>query len=221
MKKTQRLSLLAPLAAVLLLAFGVQAQAGAATTSAVVKAAQKRLAADYKGDYGSPPRSGPKPAKGKKIAIVPVTLGAPSIADQANAAKQAATLVGWKTTIFDGKASVSGFNEAIRAATAARVNAIFTIGIDCAPVQSALSEAKKAGIKIVASVGSDCDAAPLKKSKLFDATVGFNFGHVFAVTGRMRADWLIANAGDHAKILQFVQGDNPVIAPQVTATETS
>ena len=65
--------------------------------------------------------------------------------------------MGWETTIVDGGLDAGKESDGIKQAISAHADAIILAGVDCAPVQASLQQAKQAGIKLVGLYAFDCD----------------------------------------------------------------
>jgi ribose transport system substrate-binding protein len=174
----------------------------AASPGGVSKAAlAERLAEDYRGTFKELPASGPKGVPGKSIVIIPLTQLTPTFSAFTQEATAAAKSLGWNVTVIDGKLSTEGYNKALRTATSQHPDAILISGIECAPVQQAALEAKKAGIIIYSVYGGDC-ATPVWS--------GFQPVDTRAAA-RMRADWIASKIGPNDKVVEAYLTDDVVI----------
>jgi ribose transport system substrate-binding protein len=171
----------------------------------------KVLAASYIGTFRALPASSPKPVRGKSVWVVTLTSKSPSVANIAAGVKEAGALLGWKTTVFDGQANPTVWNDGVRQAIAAKADAIVLDVVECAPVQATLQQAKKAGIKIFGGVGSDCGSTGAG-ANLFDASTYENYpggrSGVNKQTAKARAAWIASKAGpEGAGVLEFTEPD--------------
>lgn len=177
---------------------------------AIVEEAKARLGKYYAGEFGEPPKSGPKPESGKSIWIVPCGVQAPGCLVEAEAAAEAAKELGWDSRTVDGKLSPAVYNQVIRQATAAQVEGIVLIGINCAEAPSAIKAAVQAGIKVAAEAGDECpDGEGFSTYPVY-----FNEKTNREVTStddsRMRVDWLISELDGKARPLVVWLSDNPI-----------
>jgi ribose transport system substrate-binding protein len=206
----------------MVLAFSVQPSAVAAPSpaahlpaAAITKAPRlsgstslaSRLAADFVGTEGALPKSGPKPVAGKNVWVISCGQQAVGCSDPAGAAAAAGKLIGWKTTIYDGKLSPVGWEAGIRAAIADHADGIITVELDCASVKQALQEAKAAHIPTIGMNAFDC-AAQGAGPNLFTATVKYTPKYSGPAQfekelGVMQADWLASRVGPHGRILEL------------------
>src|SRR5688572_4388792 len=105
---------------------------GGETTSGgerYLKAAKANLDKAYAGTNAEPPTSGPKPERGKNVWVISCAQSLESCARGSAAEKAAGRELGWKTTIFDGKADPATFNSGIRQALADKADGIILNGI--------------------------------------------------------------------------------------------
>lgn len=115
--------------------------------------------------------------------------------------------LGWQTNQYDGKFEQNEWIAGVRAAVAAKADAIFTYAIDCAPIAAALQEAKAAGIPVINLQGVDCDVEG--GPKLFTYTVSWNgleTEEFWKTFGEAQASWVSLNEPD-AKIISFEETD--------------
>lgn len=138
--------------------------------------------------------------KGKKITILASTLAVPFVANIATGAKEAAAAVGWDATIVDGKGSVTEWSRVVNQAVSQKVDGILTVGASPAQMKPAVAAAAAAKIPVVDTLTADQDKDPV---------VAGTFAHVsvsFYDSGRLQADYVIANGSPNTHILIF--GDN-------------
>ncbi|MEV8273508.1 substrate-binding domain-containing protein [Microbacterium sp. NPDC077184] len=185
------------------------AETDAATAGGVPAAVADAVAAGYEGTSTAPPDSGPAPAADKSVWILSAFQQIQGLARLAERAEEAATALGWSSDICDGQNNVGGgWAACVRQAVAAGADAIVLMSIDCAPVKAPLQEARDAGVAIVSLTSFDCDDPTQGGSEpLFDVTIGYlddvaDPQTFFESMGRLRADWIIAQTGGEAKVLQ-------------------
>jgi len=141
-----------------------------------------------------------KSLAGKKVSIIASTLAVPFVANISQGAKQAAQTVGWQATIYDGKGSVTEWSRLVNQAVSQKVGGIITVGASPAQMKPAVAAAQKAGIPVVDTLTADQTKDPL---------IPGTFSHVsisFYDSGRLQADYVIANGAPDTHVLIF--GDN-------------
>ncbi|NJQ00188.1 sugar ABC transporter substrate-binding protein [Streptomyces zingiberis] len=220
MKKTQAtLTVLAMAAALTACGSGGEdgkPSAGEATSAEVLASARKVTAANLAGTDRELPADGPKAQKGKKVWAIACSTVAPGCSMPAEGLAEAGKVLGWKTTIADGKLDPSVYNAQIRAAAAANADALVLFGIDCAPVKGAIQAAQKSGTKVFGANALDCDDkyAVGGGTALFDGELvwGPDDADYAAFTdtyvGPGQADWVIAKTKGKADIVQLRQDDS-------------
>lgn len=138
-----------------------------------------------------------------------VTVGQLSVSGQKSISSvvSSAKDLGWTTHEYDGKFEQNEWIAGVRAAVAAKADAIFTYAIDCAPMAAALKEAKAAGIPVINLQGVDCDVEG--GEKLFTYTVTWNGEETeefWKNFGEAQAAWVSSHEPE-AKILSFEETD--------------
>jgi ABC-type sugar transport system substrate-binding protein len=110
------------------------------------------------GSDGNGGGANPNPASAGGAKLASGTIGILEINGQsevithwANTAKKAATAMGWKATIADGKGDPSVWAQAMQNFVNQKVDGIITLAIDPAPIAAQLKAAKDAGIPVIAS----------------------------------------------------------------------
>ncbi len=173
--------------------------------------ATAELAALYAAEsFTEPPSESPPPAVDLNVWLIPFGLAAPEGADWVAAAERAAEVLGWQTTVYDGKFAPNEYLEGVRQAVADGADAIALYVIDCAPIRAALEEADAAGVAVVAAQGADCSVADSSAPSLFDAVVNYTQGS-FAEWGRAlgaaQATWIIEETGGDARVIELFETD--------------
>ncbi|MCW2952984.1 MAG: monosaccharide transporter substrate-binding protein family [Conexibacter sp.] len=180
----------------------------ASATGGGVAEAKQRLDALYRGvTFRAPPSSGPKPQAGKNVWLIDTSLAAPEGALVAQGVQAAGRLLGWNTTVYDGKFQPSRYLDGVRQAIAAKADGIFMYAIDCASVRAALQEARAARVQVVGAESADCGAG---SSALFDGTVEYSQGDFFSwahAAGAAEADWAIVKTDGKAKVINLFEND--------------
>lgn len=172
----------------------------------------------FAGTFTTPPADSPPPAEGKKVWFISLDQSIPVASNTTSVAKEAADALGWDVTVFDSKSDPATANNGLNQAVASGADAVVSLYWDCATIKAGLLSAKKANVTRVAIEAVDCDDAPL-----FDHVVSYNtlpefYGGLpgeFTNFGpgyqRMLADYLIAKAGEEAKLMFVTETDLGVL----------
>jgi ribose transport system substrate-binding protein len=194
------------------------ASAGAASTGAssgVVAAAKAEVARQLAGTDRQLPTDGPKAVPGKKVWVIPCSAAAAGCQGPAQAVVAAGKALGWKMTLVDGKLDPNVYNAQIRAAIAARADAIVLVVVDCSLTQASLQAAHAAGVKLYGAYSLDCDEAGGMGKALFDAQVSYGGGGAYEQYvqsyGRSAADYIIAKTDGKAKVIMMRENDTAVV----------
>lgn len=142
------------------------------------------------------PTSGPKPQPGKKITVIECAAANTGCVSGADSAKQAATAVGWQTTIVGGDGSPSSISQEMVAAVNAGTQGIVLEAIPANASLQGMQAAASAHIPVVSVVSGN--------------TVGTAVGDVYSEisgqsvqSGKDIADYFIVASGGHAKVAAF------------------
>jgi ribose transport system substrate-binding protein len=140
------------------------------TTGDPIKDAELIVEKGYTGTITQPPATGPKAVKGKKLFVISCYQLLDSCRIPSEAAQEAGKAMGWDTTIVDGGLDAGKESDGVKQAISSHADAIITAGVDCAPIQASLQQAKQAGIKLVGLYAFDCDDESLANpgAPLFD-----------------------------------------------------
>jgi ribose transport system substrate-binding protein len=95
------------------------------------------------------PTTGPKAVPGMTVVYVSTDQRNGGPRGAAEAAAEAAKVIGWKFRILDGQGTVSGQNSALSQAIALKPNGIILGGVDAVQSAPLIEQAEKAGIKVV------------------------------------------------------------------------
>lgn len=170
--------------------------------------------------YTRPTGGGPVPAPGKKIWAIIYGLGTSASDEAARGLKQAAADIGWDVRIYDGRFDTNRYVDGIRQAISDRADGIYLYIIDCPLVQTALQQARSAGIPVVAGESLDCNEVRPGAPRLFTSDIGaYNGGpyhegrHVGYATwienfGRAQTDSIIVATRGKAKVIDFFWTDS-------------
>lgn len=185
---------------------------GGTTAPEVVEEAKAALAENRQGTDRALPASAPKPQAGTNVWVISCSQAAEGCSRPAAGIEEAAEVIGWQVTVFDGKGSPEVFAEGIRSAIADKADAIILDAVDCVAVKSALEEARQAGVKIYGIFSMDCDDPFVGGEPLFDAELTYEGGMSFGEYAegpfiRSLADYVIAETDGEAQIIEFTQDD--------------
>lgn len=178
------------------------------------------VSADYRkwlqGTSTEPPTTGsPAAATGEKIYIISCGQSNSSCARGVKGAQDAATAIGWQSSVYDTQGDLTAAGAGIRQAIAAKADGIFIYFIDCSYMQQPLREAKAAGIPVVQAEGIDCNVADPKAQSLFTWSVSYNEGPLLTWIqdfGAAIGAYLVTKTNGHGDVL-FV-ADNAAIGTQ-------
>ncbi|MDK3255565.1 sugar ABC transporter substrate-binding protein [Blastococcus capsensis] len=189
------------------------ASSGGPVDDELVSEAQAAVEANRQGTDRALPDSAPAPLPDQNIWVISCTEAGEGCSAPAAGAKAAGEAIGWDVTVFDGKGTPDVFAQGIRTAIADQADGIILDVVDCVAAKAPLEEAKAAGIKIFAFYSLDCDDPLLGGGDpLFDAEVLYEEGRTYAeqvedVYSKSVADYVIAETGGNAKIIQFIEDD--------------
>ena len=150
---------------------GGSAATGDAATA--LAAANAQLAVAQKGRFTTPPTAASPAVKGKNLWILESSGAAPSVSIPAQAAKEAADALGWKSTIYDAKGLPSNYTTGVSNAIANGANGIILVAIDCSYVRNQLQLAKSKGIAVSEVYAFDCSETNPGQPSLFSADLSF------------------------------------------------
>jgi ribose transport system substrate-binding protein len=146
------------------------------------------------------PEAGPKPKPGVKVALITCDQKAEGCARPARAQEEAAKLLGWKTTLFDGQGNPATQLAAINAAIDGGFNAIILDLVDTRVTQEGIQRAIKAGIPMI-SVANLNNVPP----SIPDVS------HDWVFTGELAADYMIAKSKGHVNVLILLDNEFEVV----------
>lgn len=142
------------------------------------------------------PRSGPKPQPGKKITVIECAAENTGCVSGANSVKQAATAVGWTTTIVGGNGTPSSYSKEIVNAVDAGTQGIVLLAVPSQTILQGMQAAANAHIPVVSVVSGD----PVGNAP---GDVYANVGGQSVQAGKDLADYFIVASGGHAKVAAF------------------
>jgi ribose transport system substrate-binding protein len=196
-----------------------EATAGAGSSSTGSVGAAKAFVDQFLNSADRPlPTSSPKPQPGKKVWVLSCSQAAEGCQVPAAGAAEAGKMIGWKTTVFDGKGDPATYAKGVRSAIAAKADGIVLVSIDCAAIKAPLDEARKAGIKVFGFNGIDCnDPFAGGGKKAFDGQVdyGKKYGSFTDAVqnryARLIADYTIWKTNGKANIIAITEDDIVVV----------
>ncbi|MGQ4619405.1 substrate-binding domain-containing protein [Nocardia sp. R7R-8] len=164
------------------------------------------------GANSTPPGAGgPAPVVGKNVWMINIGVQSAGSSRWARGFSEAAELMGWHTTVYDGEYTASKWVEGLQQAAAAGADGIVLAAIDCASVKAPLEQAKKAGIKVVGLSSADCNEVDQGAASLFDGTVQYAVGGLkdFSESlGAAQADWITVATGGEGKIINMTYSES-------------
>lgn len=95
------------------------------------------------------PKSAPKPKPGIRVAVISCSQVTTGCARPTKAAVEAAKVIGWRPTVFDGQGEPSVQNQAVESAVSGHYQAIILMLVDPNNVSAGLNAAKAAHIAVV------------------------------------------------------------------------
>lgn len=178
-----------------------------AVSDAVSERAMEQLETLYgQGSMAEPPSEGPTAQSGKKVFLVNSGVQNPTGTKQVTAAQEAADELGWDLTIYDGKYDPAQYQEGIRQAVAQGADAIWLYSIDCPLAQTALDEAREAGIPVFSQEAADCSDVDPSADPYFAGSLQFSEGTFrdwAEGLGAAQAVWLLAQLGEQANVIEI------------------
>jgi ribose transport system substrate-binding protein len=189
--------------------------ASSATPAApgIVAHAKARMAKLAKpSDAIGKPKSTPKWKRGQRIWVISCDEGITGCSIPAASLKEAAKLLGWDVTVFDGHSNPAEWGNGITQAIAGRADAIVLDSVDCGSVKGPLEQAKTARIVTYGLNAIDCDEPGGGGGRGLIDFVGAPKGYktqsqFIRDWGRMKADYVIAKTNGRAKVITFSESD--------------
>jgi ribose transport system substrate-binding protein len=194
-------------------ATGQSAAAAAAATGTSVAQARAYIASFYTStDATGKPASTPRPKSGQSIWVISCDQTLTGCSLPAQSIKQAAAVLGWKVTIFDGHSNPAQYAAGVSAAVAAHANVIVLDSADCNFVKAPLEQAKAQHILVYGYDVIDCsDPGEGGGPHLVDYVglpTGFStYPQFIRAWGKMKADYIIAKTNGHANIITWSEND--------------
>jgi ribose transport system substrate-binding protein len=161
------------------------------------------------GTEGALPTSGPKPTPGANVWVISCGQAAQGCATPSSAMVDAGKKLGWNMHLFDGQLNPTTWVQGIRTALASGAKGIITYGMDCPLIKSGLQAAQAAHVPVFGDEGFDCNS-PLVGggTALFSATMKYtpqypDLQALREADGAAQADWIVAQAGTNADVIEF------------------
>jgi ribose transport system substrate-binding protein len=209
-----RLAMLAVgIAAVVAVAVASTASSSTKKPLDIVAQAKANIAKFYKAtDAIGKPTSVPKPKKNQNIWVISCDQTLTGCSLPAASIKKAASVIGWKVTIFDGHSNPAEYANGVSQAVAAHANAIVLDSTDCNFAKAPLQQAKAAGIIIYGYDTIDCsDPGEGGGPHLLDWTglpKGYKtYAQFIRDWGKMKADYVIAKTNGQAHVITWSEKD--------------
>lgn len=172
----------------------------AASSSSSSRASLASFQAALKADEAVPhylgPTSGPKPQPGKKITVIECAAQNTGCVSGANSAKQAATAVGWSTSIVGGDGTPTSINQEMVNAVNSGTNGIVLEAIPSQSILQGMTAAANAHVPVVSVVSGNTAGTAA-------GDVYANVGGQSTQAGKDIADFFIVKSGGTAKVAAF------------------
>jgi ribose transport system substrate-binding protein len=194
---------------------GASGGASGAPAFATTAAAKARSA---QGTFVEAPTKPVTPPKDKRLMLLSCGQSISACAFDTGAAAEAAKALGWRATLYDTKGDPTNAAAGIRQAIAGRYDGIFMYFMDCDYARSALAEAKRAKIPVIAAEAFDCNQIDKGAASLFTYSVHYvegDYNSYARAWGRAIADEAIAALDGKSKALAFAddtsRGNEPIL----------
>lgn len=156
-------------------------------------AASKERADDARSSIkAGAPATGPALQKDKFVVLIPCSRASEGCARPAVGAAEAAKAIGWRAQIIDGKDTASTQNAAVQQALALNPDGIITFAIDPETIQGSVAQARKQGVKVVASSATSSNLVDFSDNPTVDA---------WKQSGSLLADYAIEKTEGQVKAL--------------------
>jgi ribose transport system substrate-binding protein len=167
---------------------------------------QQELNVLYKGDFKPP--SGPpvKPVKGKNIWAITLSMATEPSQNTVAALEDAADMLGWNLSVFDGKFESSRALTGIQQALAAKADGIILFSVDCPAVKAGVQQAVEAGVPVIGVESRDCEPTLANYNLTFLHDQGFQKWIEDGFAGS-QAKWVVAKTKGEAKTIVTVETD--------------
>lgn len=180
----------------------VEAFINAGSTSlAAVKAlvAQEKKVDPTK--WAGPTAPDPAPKGHLKIGLMSCDAALLGCVTPLDGVQAAAKVLGWSTKVYDGGGSAATENADILNMISSGDSAILYTSINPATIQQGLAAAKKAGIPVIASSSGSDTPNPVVETPKGQIWPIVDVSQNFVETGRIQADWVIANSNGKGNVL--------------------
>jgi ribose transport system substrate-binding protein len=153
------------------------------------------------------------PPPGKTIGILSAAQGDPLDLKEADSVQAAATAVGWKSVVLDGKGSPAEWNASIQQFIQQKVDGIFNVAVADNTVPAAMAAAAAAHIPVI-SVGAGTLASKPIAHPSF-ASVDLPYGFM----GQMEGYYMVAASNGTAKAAFMTSNLVPAVNQLITGSE--
>lgn len=179
----------------------------------IVAASKKLVSESLTASTGFTPKStGPKAQQpGATIAYVGSDLTNGGVNTVAEGVKEAATVIGWKVNVYDGKATAQGRTDALNQAIAAKPAAIVLGGFDPTEQAATIKTADDAGIPVV---GWHAGTAAGPGNGLFA-----NVSTDPLAVSQLAAAYAVADSNGKAGVAIFTDGQYQIAVEKAKAME--
>ncbi|MCR1786737.1 substrate-binding domain-containing protein [Nocardioides carbamazepini] len=188
------------------------------TSDDVIEQAKASTELAFAGTDRALPTDGPPAQPGKTVWALACSTQAAGCVVPAEGFVAASEALGWDVKLVDGKADPAVYNSQLRAAAAAKVDAVALFGVDCSVVKASIQEVQAAGVLVYGGNALDCDDRFSDGGEpLFDEYLRFNEDlvsyedYMSEFVGPTISDWVIAETDGTAEVILMRQNDNATL----------
>lgn len=147
------------------------------------------------------PTGGPKAVSGKKIVVISCDQTNQVCKAWAAAVQRAANVLGWKSSVIDGRGTPTGWQSALQSAIALHPDGIVLAGVDATAEHQIISQGKSQGITFV---GMHVAALPGPKPAL---DVFMNIQQFPSQIAKLQIDEVIAHSQAKANVVLYYDSE--------------
>lgn len=151
--------------------------------------------------WAGPSDPAPAPKKALKLALISCSSSLHGCVTPLIGATEAAKVLGWTTTMYDGGGNPAAWNKVILNAVSSGADAILFTSINPLLIQQGLEAAKNAHIPVISASSGSSDPNPAVAIPDGMAWPLLDVSQSFVDTGRQMADWVIKDSGGKANVL--------------------
>lgn len=151
--------------------------------------------------WAGPTDPAPAPKKKLSLALISCSSTLRGCVTPLIGASEAAKVLGWTTTMYDGGGNPVAWNTAFLNAVSSGADAILFTSINPLLIQQGLEAAKNANIPVISASSGSSDPNPPVAIPDGMAWPLLDVSQSFVVTGRQMADWVIKDSGGKANVL--------------------